>query len=198
MTGLPARRAALEASSASGGGEPLDAALDRVLGPLPEADRRLAYEIAAGVLRSRTTLDERLAPLVPRGWDGVAAPLRDVLRIGAYQLTALDRVPAHAAVDTSVALAREAGGARAGGFVNAVLRRVARAADRDGRDGPEGRRRGGGAGAEAIRTRVAGGAGGSSDSARRGPRRSWCATTRDPSWSSSRPARRCTSCGSAG
>ena len=47
-----------------------------------------------------------------------------MLRLGAYQLTALDRVPAHAAVDTSVELAKEEGGARAGGFVNAVLRRL--------------------------------------------------------------------------
>ena len=138
MAGLPARRAALKALERVRGGEPLDAALDRVLGPLPEGDRRLAYEIAAGVLRSRTVLDERLAPLVPRGWDGVAAPLQDVLRIGAYQLTALDRVPAHAAVSTSVALAREAGGARAGGFVNAVLRRVAAPADRTGGTGGTG------------------------------------------------------------
>jgi 16S rRNA (cytosine967-C5)-methyltransferase len=96
-----------------------------VLGALEETDRRLAYEIAAGVLRSRTVLDARLAPLVPRGWDQVAAPLQDVLRIGVYQLASLDRVPAHAAVSTSVALAREAGGARASGFVNAVLRKIA-------------------------------------------------------------------------
>ena len=126
MTGLPARRAALKALERVRGGEPLDAALDRVLGALPEDDRRLAYEIAAGVLRTRTALDARLAPLVPRGWEKVAPPLQDVLRIGAYQLGALDRVPAHAAVSTSVALAREAGGERAGGFVNAVLRQVAR------------------------------------------------------------------------
>jgi 16S rRNA (cytosine967-C5)-methyltransferase len=126
VTGLPARRAALKALERVRGGEPLDAALDRVLGALAEDDRRLAYEIAAGVLRTRTALDARLAPLVPRGWDIVAPPLQDVLRIGAYQLESLDRVPAHAAVSTSVALAREAGGERAGGFVNAVLRRVAR------------------------------------------------------------------------
>ncbi|MGE5090938.1 MAG: transcription antitermination factor NusB [Bacillota bacterium] len=126
MTGLPARRAALKALERVRGGEPLDAALDRVLGALAEDDRRLAYEIAAGVLRTRTTLDARLAPLVPRGWDRVASPLQDVLRIGAYQLTGLDRVPPHAAVSTSVALAREAGGERAGGFVNAVLRQMGR------------------------------------------------------------------------
>ena len=59
---------------------------------------------------------------------GPASPseLQDILRLGAYQLTDLDRVPDHAAVDTSVALAKETGGARAAAFVNAVLRRLAR------------------------------------------------------------------------
>ena len=93
---------------------------------LPEPDRRLAHELAAGVLRQRSVLDQKLAPLVPRGWDAVTAELQDILRLGAYQLTALERVPPHAAVDTSVSLARGVGGARAAGFVNAVLRRLTR------------------------------------------------------------------------
>jgi 16S rRNA (cytosine967-C5)-methyltransferase len=105
-------------------GRPFEAALDRAVQGLPENDRRLAHEMAAGVLRRQSALDAGLSPLVPRGWDAVAPVLRDVLRLGAFQLTALDRVPAHAAVDTSVALAKESGGARAGGFVNAVLRRL--------------------------------------------------------------------------
>jgi 16S rRNA (cytosine967-C5)-methyltransferase len=82
--------------------------------------------LAAGVLRQRSTLDAQLAPLVPRGWTSVAPDLQDILRLGAYQLTALDRVPAHAAVDTSVSLAKASGGPRAAGFVNAVLRRLTR------------------------------------------------------------------------
>ena len=53
--------------------------------------------------------------------------LQDILRLGAYQITALERVPAHAAVDTSVELAKQSGGARAAGFVNAVLRRLSQA-----------------------------------------------------------------------
>jgi 16S rRNA (cytosine967-C5)-methyltransferase len=69
-------------------------------------------------------LDQQLAPLVARGWDSVAVELQDILRMGAYQLTTLERVPPHAAVDTSVALAKAAGGARAAGFVNAILRRL--------------------------------------------------------------------------
>ncbi len=91
---------------------------------LEERDRHLAHELAAGVLRHRSELDARLAPLITRGWEGVPGPLRDVLRLGAYQLTHLERVPVHAAVNTAVDLAHETGGARAAGFVNAVLRRL--------------------------------------------------------------------------
>ena len=107
-------------------GKPFDVALDRGRGNLAEPDRRLAHELAAGVLRQRSLLDERLAPLIPRGWSSVAPELQDILRLGAYQLTSLDRVPSHAAVDTSVELAKENGGARLAAFVNAVLRRLAR------------------------------------------------------------------------
>ena len=91
---------------------------------LAEADRRLAHELAAGVLRHTGPLDQRLAPLVSGGWHTVAPVLKDVLRLGAYQITALDRIPAHAAVSTAVSLASELRGTRAGGFVNAVLRRL--------------------------------------------------------------------------
>jgi 16S rRNA (cytosine967-C5)-methyltransferase len=56
--------------------------------------------------------------------------VQDVLRIGAYQLLELDRVPRYAAVETSVSLAKEAGRG-AGGLVNAVLRRLAGAAGND-------------------------------------------------------------------
>jgi len=132
--GLDSRRAAYTVLQQVRAGRPFEAALDRAVQRLAEPDRRLAHELAAGVLRSQTALDERLAPLVPRGWASVAPELKEVLRLGAFQLTALDRVPAHSAVDTSVALAKEAGGARAGGFVNAVLRRVGRL---EGMKGPE-------------------------------------------------------------
>jgi 16S rRNA (cytosine967-C5)-methyltransferase len=122
--GLAPRRAALNVLAQVRAGRPLDAALDGALRKLDEADRRLAHEIAAGVLRRQSLLDARLAPLVTRDWEEVPPRLQDLLRLGAYQLVELDRVPPHAAVDTSVSLAREEGGARAGGFVNAVLRRL--------------------------------------------------------------------------
>ncbi len=109
-------------------GRPFDLALGPALERLGEADRRLAHEMAAGVLRRQTVLDSRLTPLVSRGLNRLAPELLDVLRLGAFQLTALDRVPVHAAVDTSVALAKETVGEKASGLVNAVLRRLSRTA----------------------------------------------------------------------
>jgi 16S rRNA (cytosine967-C5)-methyltransferase len=111
-------------------GVPLDTALDRSFPGLCERDRRLAHELALGTLRTAGALDRVLAPFVPGGLDRVPPPVRDLLRLGAYQLTGLDRVPAFAAVSTAVALARESGHRRAAPFVNAVLRRLAEQAPR--------------------------------------------------------------------
>lgn len=95
-----------------------------MLDALTERDRRLAYELAAGVLRRQAQLDRAL------GLAGADPRLHDVLRLGAYQLRALTRVPRYAAVSTSVALARELAGERAAGYVNQALRRLAGAGDR--------------------------------------------------------------------
>lgn len=124
--GTAARRAALRILEGCRRGQLFEHALTDVAAALEERDRRLAHELAAGVLRRQAALDLRLAPLVTREWNEVPEPLRDILRLGAYQLQSLDRVPPHAAVATSVALAREVSGVRAGGFINAVLRRLAR------------------------------------------------------------------------
>ena len=107
------------------GGATLQGARDGALANLVERDRRLAYELAAGVLRRRGQLDRmlELATANPR--------LHDVLRLGAYQLRALARVPAYAAVSTSVELAREVAGEKAARYVNQALRKVARDALKD-------------------------------------------------------------------
>ena len=122
--GIRPRRAALEILEQVRDGLPFEAALSVGINQLTEPDRRLAHELAAGVLRQRSSLDAQLARLVNRDWTRVGVELQDILRLGAYQITTLDRVPAHAAVDTSVELAKRSGGARAAGFVNAVLRRL--------------------------------------------------------------------------
>lgn len=95
-------------------------ARDRVLVGLADRDGRLAYELAAGVLRRQAALDRSLdlSRADPR--------LHDILRLGTYQLTALARVPAYAAVSTSVALARETAGDAAARYVNRTLRHLTR------------------------------------------------------------------------
>ena len=107
-------------------GATFQAARDRALGegPLAERDRRLAHELAAGVLRQRARLDRllSLATTDPR--------LHDILRLGTYQLRALARVPAYAAVSTSVELARETAGEPAARFVNQALRKLTGVRDR--------------------------------------------------------------------
>jgi 16S rRNA (cytosine967-C5)-methyltransferase len=106
-------------------GIPFDLARERALTQLSDADRGLAHEIAAGVLRHRTALDAALTPHLKQGTTGVRDDLLEILRLGAYQLLFLERVPHHAAVDTAVTLGRRLGGASVGGFINAVLRKVA-------------------------------------------------------------------------
>jgi 16S rRNA (cytosine967-C5)-methyltransferase len=123
--GLPPRAAAWRVLHDIRHDIPFDRALERALVGLAEPDRRLAHELAAGVLRHRTPLDQAIAPHVSGGVERVRDDLLDILRLGAYQLLYLERVPRHAAVDTAVTLGRRIAGARVGGFVNAVLRRVA-------------------------------------------------------------------------
>lgn len=106
-------------------GAPFDVARDRAVTGMEERDRRLAHELAAGVLRRRGDLDNALAPYAEHGWESVKPNLRDVLRLGAYQLLELDKVPAHAAVGTSTELAKKVVGERAAKFVNAMLRKLA-------------------------------------------------------------------------
>src|SRR5256885_2936887 len=115
-----ARRAALRILQSVRAGATFAAARDRHLAGLAERDRRLAYQLAGGVLRSQADLDRALALAT------VDPRLDDILRLGAYQLRALARVPAYAAVSTSVELARDAAGEGGARFVNQALRRLAR------------------------------------------------------------------------
>jgi 16S rRNA (cytosine967-C5)-methyltransferase len=85
-------------------------------------DAAFATELASGTLRRQGTYDPIIDACLDRG--RVKPRLRDVLRIGAHQLLAM-RVGDHAAVSTTVDLARARTGQRDAGLVNAVLRRVA-------------------------------------------------------------------------
>jgi 16S rRNA (cytosine967-C5)-methyltransferase len=85
-------------------------------------DAALATEIGYGTLRAQGTLDEIIDACVDRQLD---PPVRDILRVGAYQVLRT-RIPVHAAVATTVDLARATGHVRAAGFVNAVMRSISR------------------------------------------------------------------------
>jgi 16S rRNA (cytosine967-C5)-methyltransferase len=87
-------------------------------------DAALATELVYGTLRSSGTYDEILARCLDRPPEQLDPVVRDVLRLGIHQLLST-RVPAHAAVTTSVDLGRQAAGPGAARLVNAVLRRVA-------------------------------------------------------------------------
>ncbi|MGQ0548053.1 MAG: 16S rRNA (cytosine(967)-C(5))-methyltransferase RsmB [Armatimonadota bacterium] len=92
---------------------------------LSSADRALATEITLGVLRQRGRVDHALTPLLGRPLAALPAAIRTILRIGAYQLLMLDRIPPAAAVSEATALAKAHGHAGTAALVNAVLRRLA-------------------------------------------------------------------------
>ena len=87
-------------------------------------DAALATELAYGTLRGQGTYDAILAACSDRPLDKLDPPVLDILRLGAHQLLNT-RIGAHAAVATSVDLAKSVVGPRVSGYVNAVLRRVA-------------------------------------------------------------------------
>ena len=92
---------------------------------LSAADRNLATALVLGVLRWQIRLDHQLQSLLKRPNAKLDPEVRIALRIGAFQLLHLDRIPARAAIDESVELAKQAGHRFASGMVNAVLRKLA-------------------------------------------------------------------------
>lgn len=131
MEGLPARRIALEALRQVDEDDAWSTTVvPALVGQLPEVrDRAFASHLAYEALRWQGTLDHLLRQHLDRDLTDVEPALLRVLRLGVLQLWHSD-VPAHAAVQTSAELAREAVPRRRGdgaaGFVNGVLRAVAR------------------------------------------------------------------------
>lgn len=129
--GLAPRAVALDAIRRVDAGAWSTTVVPEAIGSLDDArDRALAAHLAHGTLRWRGSLDWALGRVLTRTLDDVEPGLQAVLRLGAFQLRH-SRVPARAAVDTSVALARDvvprARARGAGGFVNGVLRGLDRA-----------------------------------------------------------------------
>ncbi len=88
---------------------------------LDARDGGLASRMFYGILQNMTYLDH-VIDAYARG--KLEPKVRDILRLGAYQILFMDRIPDRAAVNESVSLCRELGYARVSGLVNAVLRRV--------------------------------------------------------------------------
>lgn len=125
----PARAAAFEILTQVGEGsghsdELLHSARMDALTP---EDRNLATALVMGVLRWQIALDARVGKLLARPEQRLAEPVALALRMGAFQLLHMDRIPAHAVLHESVEMCRAAGQPHATGMVNAVLRKLAAA-----------------------------------------------------------------------
>ncbi len=86
-------------------------------------DAALATELTYGTLRGRGTYDAVIGMCSDRPVEKIDSPLLDILRIGVHQLLST-RIPPHAAVGTTVDLARSVAGPGQAKFANAVLRKV--------------------------------------------------------------------------
>lgn len=93
---------------------------------LSHVDRNLVTTLVLGVLRWQIYLDGQIRGLLKKPGAKLDPEVRIALRLGVFQLEFLDRVPAHAAIDESVELAKHWGHRFASGMVNAVLRSAAR------------------------------------------------------------------------
>ena len=95
---------------------------------LSPADRGLCHELVCGVVRWQATLDCLIARKTTAGREQRPA-LKNLLRLGLYQIFWLDRIPPHAAVHETVEQAKRSGHGHQAGFINAVLRGYLREAD---------------------------------------------------------------------
>ncbi|MEH1836429.1 MAG: 16S rRNA (cytosine(967)-C(5))-methyltransferase [Nostoc sp.] len=116
-----------------------DVALDRVLQKvnLADSDRRLVTELVYGSVRRQRTLDTLIDQLAQKKSYQQPKDLRTILHLGLYQLRYQERIPASAAVNTTVQLAKENGFSGLTGFVNGLLRQYLRKAGEQGGKGAE-------------------------------------------------------------
>lgn len=110
------------------GGAYANIALARELGkrPLSDQDRRFVTELVYGTVKAGATLDWLLGHYISRPLAKIDPVIRNILRLGAYQIFFLSRVPVSAACNQAVELAKRHSHAGTVKFVNAVLRGAAR------------------------------------------------------------------------
>ncbi len=127
-----AREAALNAlvqcrRQGSWSGSSIDKAIKQY--SLDRRDAAFASALCLGVLQNSSLCDFYIGCYCSQSVDRLEPKLRDILRIGVYQLVFMDRVPKRAAVNETVGLCKSSSLSRASGLVNAVLRRVAENSD---------------------------------------------------------------------
>ncbi len=123
----PARRIAYGVLKAieKGKGHSDDLLRGKNVTALSESDRHLTTALVLGVLRWQIALDQRIRQLLKHPNAKVDVEVLLALRLGAFQILHMDRIPTHAAIDESVEIAKSAGHKFASGMVNAVLRKLA-------------------------------------------------------------------------
>ncbi|PYY17713.1 MAG: antitermination protein NusB, partial [Acidobacteria bacterium] len=97
-----------------------------LLASLSNADRGLATELVMGVLRWQQKLDQVVEAAAGKSIGKFDVEVKLALRLGAYQLLYLDRIPARAAVNESVELVKLHGKRSAAPLINAVLRKLSK------------------------------------------------------------------------
>lgn len=125
----PARRAAFQIliNIERGQAHSDDLLRSKAIDALSAPDRNLVTTLVLGVLRWQSQLDACVRPALKRPNARLDPEVRIALRLGAFQLLHLDRIPPHAAIGESVELTRQAGHRFASGMVNAVLRKLSAA-----------------------------------------------------------------------
>lgn len=101
----------------------LDAALDKT--NIDAKEKKLASALVYGVIERRITLDYNIGLYLTQQPKKLKPQILTALRIGAYQVFFMDKIPVSAAVNESVTLVKKNGAGFAGGLVNAVLRKLA-------------------------------------------------------------------------
>lgn len=133
MKGVAARRVAVEVllkveQESAYANLALNAAFERKH-QMSERDRAFATFLVQGVLRHRGELDEAIRPFLKRPMDKLAASLRNVLRLGVFQLLHATDIPPSAVLNTSAEVAKLMGHAGNASVTTAVLRNFLRQLD---------------------------------------------------------------------
>lgn len=90
-----------------------------------ERDKSFCVSLIYGVLERKLTIDYNLSQYVTSDLRRLKLNVLNILRVGAYQILFLDRIPVSAAVNEAVKSAKKSGASYASGMVNAVLRKIA-------------------------------------------------------------------------